>query len=267
MHILFFYISYTDIDIYQFFHKKDLDVSVDYLPITPSLNIRSIFSGEGDKDTLIIFVHGAPGSWDNFKTYMTDSRLAKMADFIAYDRPGYGGSYNDHAYPSLHSQALAIKAIVDRYRYDHYVLVGHSYGGPVITKFALEYPSIDCSLVLIAPAIDPDAEKYWWFSPIGKWNCTKWLIPSDLSVSAIEKYAHEDELKELTTTIPLLQVSTILVHSIDDALAPAIGNINFVWKKFPTKIQESYIFTDQGHLILWNDSDAILSIIRKVFQN
>ena len=39
---------------------------------------------------VVVFVHGSPGTWDNFLYFLTDTTLLNTYRMIAVDRPGFG---------------------------------------------------------------------------------------------------------------------------------------------------------------------------------
>ena len=55
--------------------------------------------------------------------------------------------------------------------------MGHSYGGPVVARMAIDYPDRVAGLVLLASSADPEPQ---WVKPIqrfAKWPVIKWLVP------------------------------------------------------------------------------------------
>ena len=259
-HLLLHLLNYSDARTATFFEKNHTLHEIDYLDHEFG-TIRVIRSGDKNKKSCFIGCHGAPGSWDAFKDYMVNSEILEKADFISYDRPGYGSSQPGKDMASIAQQANLLSIIRSNYNYENYILVGHSYGGPIIVKNAIDNPEGLGSIVLIAPAIAPDAEKYWWFSPFGYWKSTRWLLPGPLQVSGIEKYTHEVELRILEPEIHNLSVPTVLIHSMDDALAPAEGNIEFMKKVVPDSLLTNYIYKDKGHLVIWNDVKEVTKIL------
>ncbi len=66
-------------------------------------------------DTLptILFIHGSPGSWDAFISYIGDEELGKHARMILVDRIGYGKSSPGEAHSSLEMQVRCIAPILE----------------------------------------------------------------------------------------------------------------------------------------------------------
>ena len=120
------------------------------------LNVSELGSGSP-----VVLVHGLPsniGDWAE-----VPARLAALGHHvIVYDRAGYGWSSRPpvagDAY-TLGSNARELGALLDQLGIPRAALVGWSYGGGIVQRFALEHPRRVSQLVLlgsVGPAI-PDA--------------------------------------------------------------------------------------------------------------
>jgi len=102
------------------------------------------------EEPLLVFESGAvtpKGNWDTLFKY-----LPKGISWITYDRPGIGQSQEDTTIKNdmdiakhLHTLLQSIKAVPP------YILIGHSYGGPLIRMFIALYASEVSGLVFIDP--------------------------------------------------------------------------------------------------------------------
>ena len=72
------------------FAKKGIDLQL-RSEIIDGRTIHYAMTGNADKPTLF-FIHGSPGSWDAFKTYLKDEDLRANFRLISIDRPGFGQS-------------------------------------------------------------------------------------------------------------------------------------------------------------------------------
>jgi pimeloyl-ACP methyl ester carboxylesterase len=218
--------------------------------------VRIVKSGESTKAS-IICIHGAPGSWDAYKSYMIDSTLLSRAEIISYDRPGYG-PMNDGPVTSFVEQAVLLNNIIELYASSrNIVLLSHSFGGPIAAYYNAMYPNKNTTHLMVAPAIDPDSERYFWVSPLGYWTGTKWLMPENYITASFEKYTHEAELSQLKPLIQNIRNNTVHIHGMNDWLAPAEGNIQFVKNQFPSQITEQIILPEAGHLLIWDEEEYI----------
>ncbi len=103
----------------------------------------------------IVLVHGANGNLRDFTFSMVD-RLKDRYRVIAIDRPGHGYSArpnSDGANPA--TQARLIAKTVDALGVDRCVIAGHSWGGAVVTAWALDRPEQVAGVAVLAGATYP----------------------------------------------------------------------------------------------------------------
>ena len=139
----------------------------------------------------LLLIHGAPGAWYGSRNFLEDSLLQQHYHIIAVDRPGYNKSRfrrKRKAVTSITLQAVGIREAL-RLNRSHKtgVVVGSSYGAPIAAKLAMLYPQHFHHLVMLAPAIDPDKEKFWWFHPYVRRGPVRWLLPRFINNATDEK--------------------------------------------------------------------------------
>lgn len=112
---------------------------------------RYFDSGEGDPIVLVhgghFGVRGSAEDWDrNF------GRLAEHHRVIAYDKLGMGFTDNPQSTDdyTIEAQTSHFKSLLDALNMDGVHLVGHSRGGYVVTRTALDQPSRVATLTIIA---------------------------------------------------------------------------------------------------------------------
>jgi len=206
----------------------------------------------------IIFVHGTPGSSNDFLNYLKDTSLNKYYNLISIDRLGYG--YSEYGnYNGIKEQAEVLKALVDKINLKETYLVGHSFGGPIVAHASL---IIDLKgTVMIAPALDPENEKYFWFTKLAYWKGTRWLTSKALRVSAIEKYKHAQELKELESGWANINSPILHIHGTKDILVPFI-NLQYSINHFPKEFLTTSIWEKEGHLIPFTEKERMMKEIK-----
>lgn len=251
---------YSDDDVVQLFSEHETTGSVEYINCG-GVDTRVIRTTKGHKDRCIIFSHGAPGSWDAFKGFLTDSQLLEAADLVSYDRPGYGNSYDGQSYPDIAFQADCLLEIVNSRNYEKVYLVGHSFGGPIILEAALNGKEVIDGVILLAPVVDPETEKFFPGGKLAYWSWSRWLWPTGFQVSADEKYNHVEELRSLEEKMDQYQTPTLFVHSKDDWIAPAAGNIDYIKRNIPDSLLVNKIYDDKSHLFIWTDQDMVVELI------
>jgi pimeloyl-ACP methyl ester carboxylesterase len=147
---------------------------------------------------LIVFLHGAPGSWYNWAQYMADENLSAKTHLIAVDRPGFGKPAANWAVPSLQKQAEYLRPIFERNTSGQGILlVGHSFGATIALRIAMQYPEQVCGLVLVAPSLDPDLEKPRWYNKLAASPPVRWMIPNKMQLANEEVMVLEEELTKM----------------------------------------------------------------------
>jgi pimeloyl-ACP methyl ester carboxylesterase len=185
---------------------------------------------------LIVLIHGAPGSSSAFMDYLKSPILTDNYSIIIVDRLGYG--YSDYGrYAAISDQSHAIIALIHSVQnvYQDVFIAGHSYGGTITAAIACFRPEFLTASVLMAPAIDPENEKYFWFSKLGKWKATRWMASGALKVATDEKYNHAKELKEWEDKWENINTPVLHIHGSNDNVVPFL-NLEFSKKKFSERV-------------------------------
>ena len=101
----------------------------------------------------VVFVHGNPGTAEDFAEIQ--KRLTPKIRTIALDRPGYGWTDRPRDEMAPRAQARMLHDSLKESGVVNPVLVGFSFGGPVITEWGLEYPDEVGALVYLCAVADP----------------------------------------------------------------------------------------------------------------
>jgi pimeloyl-ACP methyl ester carboxylesterase len=104
-------------------------------------------AGEGEA---VILLHGLGASTFGYRFLLP--ALAPCYRVIALDLPGFGYSTRHAPDMSMSAEARYLKGFMERLRIERAVLVGHSMGGAIAQRFAMEEPGRVEKLVLISPA-------------------------------------------------------------------------------------------------------------------
>ena len=209
-------------------------------------------AANGNSEKLVLFVHGAPGSLDAFNKYLSDSTLNQNAKLIALDRLGYGFSNFGKSETAIHKQAEQVRYILEQYPSKQVVLVGHSYGGPIVARCAIDYPDLVDAIVMLAPVNDPASEPVFWFAHFAKWKWSRWMLPKTFKVSGDEKFSHVAELVQMQESWQYLNVPVVHIHGHKDQLAPP-ANIQFSENNIPADHLKSITLPESGHFIPWKN--------------
>ena len=210
---------------------------------------------------LVLLVHGSPGSSSAYMNYMQDSSLLKKVHLVAVDRPGFGYSNLGKAQRSLKMQAKAFLPILEKYRANKTILVGHSFGGPVISRMAMDFPDLINGLVIVAGSIDPDLEpNEWWRKPLN-WRILRWLLPKALRVCNQEILPLEGELRKMMPLWEKIKMPVTIIQGELDNLVPK-GNADFAKKMLVNSEKVKIEIIEGGnHFILWSLRDKVVQEI------
>lgn len=112
----------------------------------------------------VLMIHGTTSHLEDFDVSL-GAQLGPRYHLIAYDRPGMGRS--THRPPHAETLKLQAETAADVIRAAHpgrkVVVIGHSYGGAVALRLALDHPELVSGLVLLAPASHPWGSGAPWF--------------------------------------------------------------------------------------------------------
>jgi pimeloyl-ACP methyl ester carboxylesterase len=251
-------------------YYKDKPVKPTYFTIQND-SVR-LFCAATGSDTLppLLFIHGAPGAWYGSMNFLDDSTLQKHFHIIAIDRLGYNKSRfkgKRKAVTSIETQAIAIhEALRLNKSRQKGTIVGSSYGGPIAAKLVLLYPDNFNHLVLLAAAIDPDKEKFWWFNKWVHHGPLRWVMPRFINHATDEKYSHVKELRKL---LPEWQNISIPVTVVQGGADKIVNPVNFDFAKDQLKNKQAdFIFLpNTGHLIRRQKPELVKNILLKTFSN
>lgn len=256
--------SSKEVDAY--FAEKKINVT-QHTYKTGFRTIHYVKAGDESKP-LILFVHGSPGSLSAFIGFLADSTLLPNALLITTDRPGFGYSNFGNAEPSLQKQAAALKPILEEYKKNRpIILVGHSLGGPLIARMAMDFPELVDGLIIVAGSIDPELEpnETWFRAPLAT-PFLSWILPRSFRSSNEEIYKLKPELEEMIPLWSNITCRVIVIQGQKDSLVPA-ANADFAKKMLVNAPIEFVSKEEMDHFVPWSNPelirDAILRIIKQ----
>ncbi len=236
--------------------------------ITQETNPGTIhMASVGEGDTAIVFVHGSPGSWSAFSRFLMNRDIRELGRVISVDRPGFGLSLPLKAEPSIEEQSRRIYEALRKSGVDgNALLIGHSLGGPVIARMALDYPKFVSGLILVAPSMDPDLEKRKWYNYVAKFPLVKWGISKDWANSNDEIFPHKRELIMLADGLTSIETPTIVIQGMDDELVPP-GNADYVERMMEeASLLEIWKIDGLNHFVPWRRPDLIENAIERLVE-
>lgn len=212
----------------------------------------------------LLFIHGSPGNWEGWAEYLNNDDLAEHYQVIALDRPGYGGSLAGEPERSLSKQAEAVAQVLREVQSKGAppaILVGHSYGGPVAVRTAIDFPDLIGGLILVAGAVSPALEETKWYQRVANWSWLRWLVPRDLDVCNQEILALKGCLEAMTSEWAKVRVHVYLLHGEKDPLVP-VENVRFAKEHLTqAKSVEEKIVPGMNHFVPWEHPELILAAV------
>ena len=213
-------------------------------------------------DTLpvVFFVHGSPGSWGGFIDFMKDTVLLKKVKMVAVDRIGFGESDFGNGEKSLVVQAELLKPIVAKYKKSgkKIILVGHSLGGPMIARMAMDYPELIDNLIIVAGSIAPDLEpNEKWFRIPMDFMPISILIPASFRASNREILYLKPELEKMLPLWKNIRQPVIVIQGGKDMFVSP-KNADFAQKMLVNAKSLKIIKVDtMNHFVPWSHPQLI----------
>ncbi|MFT3936881.1 MAG: alpha/beta hydrolase [Chitinophagaceae bacterium] len=254
----------TDKQIKEYFQDKP----VKPVYFTVENDSVQLFCATTGADTLppLLVVHGAPGAWYGSRNLLADTQITNRFQVIVMDRPGYHRSRlkeKRKTFVEIDKQANAIyEALRLNHSHQKGIIMGSSYGGPIAAKIAIEHPDKFYHVLLLAAAIDPNNEKFWWFNKFVHHGPLKWMLPRFFKAATDEKYAHEKELRKLQPQWINLTVPVTALQGDADRIVKPV-NLDFAKKMLAGKNAEFISLPGVDHLIRWQRADLVKEILLK----
>jgi hypothetical protein len=217
-----------------------------------------------DSLPVAFFVHGSPGSWGGFIDFMKDTILLKKVKMVAVDRIGFGESDFGHGEKSLHEQAELLKPIVAKYKKSgrKVILIGHSLGGPLIARMAMDYPTLIDNLIIVAGSIAPDLEpNEMWFRIPMDFMPIRFLIPASFRASNHEILYLKPELEKMLPLWKNIRQPVIVIQGGKDMLVSP-KNADFAKKMLVNAKSLKIVKVDSmNHFVPWSHPQLIKKAI------
>ena len=217
-----------------------------------------------DSLPVAFFVHGSPGSWGGFIDFMKDTILLKKVKIVAVDRIGFGDSDLGNGEKSLIVQAKLLKPIMAKYKKSgkKIILIGHSLGGPMIVRMAMDYPELIDNLIIVAGSIAPDLEpNEKWFRIPMDFMPIKFLIPASFRAYSHEILYLKPELEKMLPLWKNIRQPIIVIQGGKDILVNP-KNADFAEKMLVNaKSLETVRVDTMNHFVPWSHPNLIKKAI------
>jgi len=246
----------SDPKVLQEFEQKGINVRIHNFYYSKDNKIHYVETGDTTAPT-IYFVHGTPGSWNNFRDFLADSLLGKQYRIIALDRPGFGYSNFGKA-ETMETQVDAFnRMIAAKDNGQPVVLVGHSLGGPIIAGMSAKDTGIAHTLLIIAGSISPELEpKEGWRKPLGS-PVFSWLAPGAMRPSNEEMLDFKKYVNTMPEALGNITAEVYIMHGTKDMFVP-FGNLAYT-EQHLQKAKKVYTIPLEGenHFLPWTRFSSI----------
>ena len=239
-------------------------------PIQHQIDVQGIKMNYAEigNDSLPVafFVHGSPGSWTAFINFMKDTSLLKKVKMVSVDRIGFGDSEFGQGEKSLQRQVALLKPIVAHEKRfgKKIILIGHSLGGPVIARMAMDYPELIDNLIIVAGSISPDLEpNEKWFRIPMTFKPISILIPASFRASNDEILYLKPELEKMLPLWKNIRQPVIVIQGGKDILVNP-KNADFAEKMLVNSAKVDIVRIDtMNHFVPWSHPFLIKNAILK----
>jgi pimeloyl-ACP methyl ester carboxylesterase len=226
-------------------------------------SMHYVKSGKDSFPTLF-FIHGSPGSWDAFESYLRDSALLQRFRLISVDRPGFGYSNFGDALNLDEQSSLISKVLKSVNNGKPVYLVGHSLGGPLCIRLAIDNPGSFAGMVLLAAAIDPGLEKPEKWRLLFMNTPLQYLVPGAMRPSNYELWYLKTDLVKLKHEIPGASLPFCwMVHGDHDMMV-SYKNVDFALANLDSSRLSVITITGANHFIPWSHFDIIKELLMKL---
>lgn len=220
--------------------------------------------GSPGKPTLV-FIHGSPGSWDGFSTYLKDSLLLDRYRMVSVDRPGFG--YSDFGRATgIQQQADLIRPLLHRLTNGKPMyLIGHSLGGPLVIKLAADNPDLPVSgLVILAGSVSPADEPRESWRYILDAPVIHWLLPGALRPSNHELKLFKQDVTMLQPSFARITCPVFIMHGDKDPLVPPPNAIYAQKMLVNSRHVELIWLKGANHFIPWTRYNYIRALLLRL---
>jgi len=236
---------------------------------TKTGSIHYAYAGDTAKPG-VIFIHGTPGKWQAFSSYLNHRSLREKFFLVSVDRPGWGLSNNTNAKvtPSFEIQANSIISVMQQYPNKKWIIVGHSLGASLAPKITYQAPELVSHLLILAGSINPKLGKPRWYNHVANNMLLKWFVPKKLRISNKEIMLLRNELEVLNQQISTSKLNTnlVVIQGMKDKLVSP-KNPAFISKEWNSNFVNIEIIEleDEGHFLPWRQTDLIIEKLQSMY--
>jgi pimeloyl-ACP methyl ester carboxylesterase len=219
-------------------------VKEDAMPTIEAQGLRQHYELSGQGDTTVVWIHGIGASLEAFR-----HDVPKFPGFrhLIYDVRGMGQSEGTDGPVTLEDWACDLAGLLDALRIERAVVAGHSMGGVIAQRFAIDFPDRLQGLLLMATS-----------SRVGAAATANWLKRADETERGgnprlaeaqrtVAAYILDEGIKQVA-------VPTLIIVGDADPTTPPGGSV-IMSRCIPGS--ELEIYTGIGHSPLHEEPKAV----------
>ncbi|MCR9279850.1 MAG: lysophospholipase [Pseudomonadaceae bacterium] len=216
-----------------------------------TLHYRAVGNAQS---AVALWIHGTPGSWSDIGRLMRNEPFLESVKLVSLDRPGWGDSqYPDRrAVPTFAEHSRLIGPLLKKLRNEHpslpIIVIGHSWGAPLLPTLALDHPQNIDGLIALAGPFDASITSPRWYNRAASLPGIRTLIGRDLRTSNQEMYALPGELSREAARWSELSKPLWLLHGEADSLV-SVAHARFAQAAFGEMLEHVVVLSDEGHLL------------------
>ena len=130
-----------------------------------------LIRGEDTSKPVVVWLHGGPASPDAFANYTFQKYLVDEYTIVNWDQRGCGRTYYRNKDADLNNETASFEQaqadldelvdyLTDRFNTDKVIIVGHSYGTILGSKYTLEHPDKVAAYIGVGQFVDMESEIY-----------------------------------------------------------------------------------------------------------
>lgn len=173
----------------------------------------------------LILVHGAPADADAWNKLVRSTNDIKADEVIAVDRLGYGNSTAGDEL-TLAGHAASLEPLLVEVGGRKPILMGHSYGGPVVLRVAVDYADQIGGIILVAGACDAYVNDVQGFRRFI--DHLHAIVPEPWALANRELLALTDENRAMEPLLVQVTCPVVIVHGTWDGVCPCDSTIAYL---------------------------------------
>ena len=230
----------------------------------------------GNGENTVIIEAGYMGVLEDWRAFATS--IATFSKVVIYSRAGYGKSNPSPTPNTLNDTVADLRMLIKMSKLQGpFIMVGHSYGGLIIRKFAELHPAHVKALVFVEPASESYFKTLRAIDPV-RTEASRIRMFGHLSGNKLEEYKlmmanYYDTPLDIIEVAPLPDVPVVVLTAAKKRNSKSLANTpeaRKAWREEHNKLFSRFsvgshvITTNSGHFIQMDEPELIVDAVKKV---